>query len=299
MLMDDSKLSRTETAVVAGNVLTRAGLRSLLEKYAYRVLCTAESVDQLLQPLLTDKPKLVLIAPDSLEDLAAQASVCRTQWPDSRIVAIYDCMNAGDNERVRASSANGCVSTKVSERSLLDLLDLLLRDDEDLFFMLQLRSGAARPTRKLHSTLSDSAGTPDAGASSALNGDATPCLKRNATTYVREDEVPVVIHERANVVLDDRGVERARVDLLAEPAEVHAQGVVHGGVAAEPAGRLRSLRGLANLDARQGERAALGSACLDHRGDGLHARCIGASYSVAPGAGGSTEPSPVRNARAD
>lgn len=192
MLMDDSKLSRTETAVVAGNVLTRAGLRSLLEKYAYRVLCTAESVDQLLQPLLADKPKLVLIAPDSLEDLAAQASVCRTQWPDSRIVAIYDCINAGDDERVRASSANGCVSTKVSERSLLDLLDLLLRDDEDLFFMLQLRSGAARPTRKLHSTLSDSAGTPDAGASSALNGDATPCLKRNATTYVREDEVPVV-----------------------------------------------------------------------------------------------------------
>lgn len=194
MLMDDSKLATTETAVVAANVLTRAGLRSLLEKYAYRVLCTAESVEQLLQPPPTDKPRLVLIAPDNLGDLAAQASACRNQWSDSRIVAIYDCVNAGDDERVRASSANGCVSTKVSERSLLEVLDLLLRDEEDLFFMLQLRSGTARPTRKLHpsSSTSDSISASNGAASGASNGVLSPYLRRDGTTYVREEEVPVV-----------------------------------------------------------------------------------------------------------
>lgn len=192
MLISEAEFPKTETAVVAGSMLARAGLRSLLEKYVYRVLCTAETVEKLLQPPLSDRPKLVLIAPDSLDDLTTQASACRQHWSDSRIVAIYDCFDAGDDERVRASSANGCVSTKVSERSLLSLLDLLVRDEEDLFFMLQLRSGAVPPAKKLGPLQSEILHiSNDGGLSGAPNANAEPSLKRNGATYIHEGQVPI------------------------------------------------------------------------------------------------------------
>jgi len=141
MNLDDDMFRRTETVVVAANELTRAGLSSLVEKYAYRIVASAESVEKLLHSPPQEAPKLLLLAADGADGLASQASTCRRAWPDLRIVTMYDCTRPGDEERVCASTVNGCVATSVSERALLRLLDLVMREDNDLFLLVQVRSG--------------------------------------------------------------------------------------------------------------------------------------------------------------
>jgi two-component system nitrate/nitrite response regulator NarL len=221
MPTDDTKIARIGTAVVAASVLTRAGLRSLLEKHVYHVLGTAGTVEQLLLVSPTDKPRLVLIAPESLDDLAAQAAACRHHWPDTHIVGIYDCSDAGDDDRVRASSINGCVSTRASERSLLGLLDLLVRDDEDLYCVLQPRSRAAR-AKHLPLPLSEPAPAPahGEGISVVINGNGVHAARRNGlASYVREDEIPVAPAETRS---------RRNVPKLSDRERQVLEGIVRG-----------------------------------------------------------------------
>jgi two-component system nitrate/nitrite response regulator NarL len=218
---DDIALLRTDTAIVAKNVLARAGIHSLLEKYVYRVLGTAETVEMLSQLPLSSSPRLILIAAEAVDDLTSQASLCRSHWPQSRIVAIYDCRDPAEHEHVRGLAVNGCISTHVSERALLSLLDLLARDDDDIFFMLQLRPGtdhgktvqAASPLSGnfIHGTNGGPSATLPNRTGSAAASNATACdapigaihsgasmrddhncAKSNGTTYPHPDDVPVV-----------------------------------------------------------------------------------------------------------
>jgi two-component system nitrate/nitrite response regulator NarL len=192
---------RANTAIVAEHLLARAGLHSLLEKYVYRVIGAAETVTDLLHLPLSGGPKLILIAVDGLDALTNQASACRQHWPESRIVAIYDCSDAVEQERVFGSKVDGCVSTYTSERALLGLLDLLVGDDSDLFFMLQLRSDAIDQINAVQPAppvaLASGPQTNDHLARNCVDGHHSSGHKdvsseHNVATYVRQEDVSVI-----------------------------------------------------------------------------------------------------------
>lgn len=179
MRPDEDASPRIETAIVAANVLSRAGLASLIEKYAYRVVASEESVDKLQQTSLPP-PMLVLIAVEAADRLVAQAALCRKYWPDCRIVGIYDYSRSGDDERIRASAANGCVSTTISERALVRLLDLLMKEDGDLFLVLQVRHSSDQRSAGSQPTPPPSETPRDPGAShTQASGTEKPGRKGN------------------------------------------------------------------------------------------------------------------------
>ena len=122
-------IARTATALLASNALVRAGLASLLEKYSYRIVCSAASADDLQAD---PAPRLVIILADARAKLEPQATLCRSKWPESRIVALYD-RDCELRSEVLHETIDGCIPASVSEHTLLQALDLVAGDG---FFML-------------------------------------------------------------------------------------------------------------------------------------------------------------------
>lgn len=196
----DDMSPRTRTAIIAPNALALAGLCSLLEKYAYRIVSAAETADKWMQTLPQEMPELVLIMTASSAEVAAQASACRRQWPDCRIVTIYDYRDPTDHERIRASSANGCVATSASEKALLRVLDFLVQEEaNDLFFLLQVRRGTRQSRGSPDSSQSRSEPLRDGGDHETSRTSAPsihPPHQRNGEMVISGEDLPIVPAQR-------------------------------------------------------------------------------------------------------
>jgi two-component system nitrate/nitrite response regulator NarL len=118
---------------------------------------SAASASKLLKSPTLDKPHLVLIAPKEVEDFVAEASLCRQEWPECRIVALYDCLDPDETERMLCSSANGCVHTSVSENGLLRFLDLVLKEENEVVLLLRPRRDA-EPKQETFKSIADAPG---------------------------------------------------------------------------------------------------------------------------------------------
>lgn len=137
-------LLRVTTAIVEPNMLIREGLASLLERYSYRIVGSANGVVDLVAQGPPEPPKLVLVGAETIEEALAEAKKSRELWPASKIVLLLEFGDDGDVRQMMASEIDGCVPRSVSQATLMRAVDLVMLEDARVLVMI------GQPHRHVH-----------------------------------------------------------------------------------------------------------------------------------------------------
>ncbi len=127
---------RITTAIVEPNMLIREGLTSLLEKYSYRVVGSANGVCDFAEKGSPSAPKLVLVGAETIEQALAEAEKCRNLWPASKIMLLMGPTGPDDYRQMIDSEIDGCVPLSVSRDTLMRTLDLMMLEDGKILVMV-------------------------------------------------------------------------------------------------------------------------------------------------------------------
>ena len=127
---------RVETVVLEPNMLLRAGLTSLVEKYSYRVIASAAAASDLSDERLSERPRLVVLGAATIDDAIAQGAICRRRWPKCKIMLLYDHADPEEARKISTSEVDGCMPVSVSPETLARGLDLLVGGEDMIKIML-------------------------------------------------------------------------------------------------------------------------------------------------------------------
>ncbi|HEX5508459.1 MAG TPA: response regulator transcription factor [Pseudolabrys sp.] len=127
---------RITTAIVEPNMLIREGLTSLLEKYSYRVVGSANEAAEFGNKGFSEAPKLVLVGAETMEQALADAETCRKLWPASKIMLLMGPADTNDFRQMMASEIDGCVPLSVARDTLMRTIDLMMLEDAKILVML-------------------------------------------------------------------------------------------------------------------------------------------------------------------
>jgi two-component system nitrate/nitrite response regulator NarL len=137
---------RVTTAIIEPNMLMREGLASLLEKYSYRIVGSANEAAELITQGFPEPPKLVLVGSETIDQTLANAERCRKLWPGSKIVLLRGPGNADDFRQMQASEIDGCVPLSVSQDTLMRTVDLVMLENIKIMVTVGLPHACLQPT---------------------------------------------------------------------------------------------------------------------------------------------------------
>src|SRR5581483_9286498 len=112
--------------VLEPNMLLRAGLISLVEKYSYRVIASAATASNLPDDNFSERPRLIVLGAAAIDHAMAQGAFCRRRWPECKIVLMYDHAGTEEMQKLSASEIDGCMPVSVSPETLGKVLDLVM-----------------------------------------------------------------------------------------------------------------------------------------------------------------------------
>jgi two-component system nitrate/nitrite response regulator NarL len=136
---------RIATAIIEPNMLMREGLTSLLEKYSYRVVGSANDAVDLTARTLPEPPRLVLVGAKTIDQALAGASASRKLWPDAKIILLRGPRNADDFRQMQESEIDGSVPLSVSQDTLMRAVDLVMLENAKILVTVGLPHSAVRP----------------------------------------------------------------------------------------------------------------------------------------------------------
>jgi two-component system nitrate/nitrite response regulator NarL len=137
---------RVTTAIIEPNMLMREGLASLLEKYSYRIVGSANEAADLIAQGFPEPPKLVLVGAETIDQTLANAERCRKLWPGSKIVLLRGPGNVDDFRQMQASEIDGCVPLSVSQDTLMRTVDLVMLENAKIMVTVGLPHASLQPT---------------------------------------------------------------------------------------------------------------------------------------------------------
>jgi two-component system nitrate/nitrite response regulator NarL len=117
------------TIVVESRLLVREGLKSLMAKHSYHVVCDVAATVDIGDATISEEPKLVILGARSADNAPAEAVSARQLWPDSKIILLYEYLSPADFQKLLTSEINGCVPLFASPDTLISMLDMIVTRD--------------------------------------------------------------------------------------------------------------------------------------------------------------------------
>ena len=139
------------TLIVGPLSLVREGLASLVANHSYHVVGAVTSTADIDRSLLVaDRPKLVIFGALPAEEATTAASCIREQWPETKIILLFERASSTDYQNWQASEIDGCIPLSVSPDVLISAFQQVL--DWDFKILIQdaaCRSATALPSAPL------------------------------------------------------------------------------------------------------------------------------------------------------
>jgi len=180
-------------------------------------------------------PGLVILLVETLQDAAPEAGLCRREWPDTRIVVLYDRCGLHD-VRTLSSYANALLPTCISQETLLHALDLLAQEEGDIAFLLEARStvtNSGRSDAAREAALEPPKGNPSGNRGNGQDGNDHSKLRAIAAATVNpKPGIIPKLSQREIAILDGlvhgfRNKEIARTCGIAElTVKVHMKSIL-------------------------------------------------------------------------
>ncbi len=132
--------NRIATVVIEARSLVREALVSLVESHSYHVVCSLASTGQLDSELPGDiQPELVILVAPWPDRGAEITSRIHRLWPAAKIIVLFEQASPPHLQSLVASGVNACVPLSVSPHTLIDILELIVRED----FRIAMQSGTS------------------------------------------------------------------------------------------------------------------------------------------------------------
>jgi two-component system nitrate/nitrite response regulator NarL len=127
--------ARVKAIIIEPRALVREGLVRLLEGLSYDVICTVESVTDIVGPkFIEDEQKLVLMSGWVSACTLSAVTELRRMWSDSKIVLLFEEHSSTDF-RPAASELDGCAPLFVPKDMLVKLIDIIVSGDTRVFVL--------------------------------------------------------------------------------------------------------------------------------------------------------------------
>jgi two-component system nitrate/nitrite response regulator NarL len=199
---------RIATAIIEPNMLMREGLASLLEKYSYRVVGSANDAGDFSGRNLPEPPRLVLVGAKTIDQALASANISRKLWPDAKIILLRGPRNADDFRQMQESEIDGSVPLSVSQDTLMRAVDLVMLENAKILVTVGLPSTAVRPPARAIEPLDlpreRRTGNGDDSNGSILLAPASPTLAYVNETKSIADQTPTDPRPRNYPQLSER-----------------------------------------------------------------------------------------------
>jgi hypothetical protein len=114
---------------------------SLIEKYCYRVIAAAANARDVLKSPPLERPRLVLLGNGDTGALVGQADACRREWPSCKIVLLLERSGTEDQGFLVNASPNAYLPMSLSHLTLLEMLDVIVHEESDVFVSFHVRGG--------------------------------------------------------------------------------------------------------------------------------------------------------------
>jgi two-component system nitrate/nitrite response regulator NarL len=121
------------TIVIDPRALVRGGLVSLVESHSYCVIGQAASARDIDAAAVDTAPRLVILAGNSMDRAAAEASNVRRLWRDSKIILLSEQASGADLNRLLTSQIDACIPLSVSAETLLGTVQSILDEGLRIF----------------------------------------------------------------------------------------------------------------------------------------------------------------------
>jgi two-component system nitrate/nitrite response regulator NarL len=119
----------TATVIIEPRSLVREALVSLMESNSYRVVCSVGSTADIERGALNGvQPKLVILGVLSADRVAEATSSIRKYWQDAKIIVLFEKASSMDLQKLWASGLDACIPIFASQRTLIDTLQLIVRE---------------------------------------------------------------------------------------------------------------------------------------------------------------------------
>jgi two-component system nitrate/nitrite response regulator NarL len=138
---------RVTTVIVEPNMLIREALASLLERYSYRVIGSANGAASFVAQGPPEPPKLVLVGAERMDQALAEVDKSRKLWPDTKIMMLLQAASSSDDIRqMMASEMDGCVPLSVSQDTLMRTVDLVMLANAKILVMVRPLQSHLQPS---------------------------------------------------------------------------------------------------------------------------------------------------------
>src|SRR5215471_15325136 len=102
-------------AIIEPRALMREALISLMTSHSYHVIGAVASTSDIDKSMLVaDVPRLVILGTLPAEDAIAAAGNVRRQWPDTKIILLFEHASSADLLKLLASEIDGCIPLSAS-----------------------------------------------------------------------------------------------------------------------------------------------------------------------------------------
>jgi two-component system nitrate/nitrite response regulator NarL len=129
---------RVPTVIVEPNMLIREALASLLERYSYRIVGSANGAASFVAQGPPEPPSLVLVGAETMDHALAEVDRSRKLWPDTKIMLLLQGASDPDDVReMMASEMDGCVPLSVSQDTLMRTVDLVMLANAKIMVMVR------------------------------------------------------------------------------------------------------------------------------------------------------------------
>jgi two-component system, NarL family, nitrate/nitrite response regulator NarL len=117
------------TIVIEPRLLVREALVSLMASHSYQVVGGIASTADIDISLLASAPRLVILGPLPAAEAAAAADSIRKQWPETKIILLFDRAASADFQTLLASEIDGCIPLFASPDTLVGTLQQIMAAD--------------------------------------------------------------------------------------------------------------------------------------------------------------------------
>ena len=115
------------TIVVEPRSLVREALVSLMASHSYQVTGSFASTADIEYSLLAaDPPRLVILGALPADEAARVAGGLRRQWPETKIILLFDSASSADFQKLLASELDGCIPLFASPDTLVGTLQQII-----------------------------------------------------------------------------------------------------------------------------------------------------------------------------
>jgi len=178
------------TVIVEPRALMREALVSLMERNAYHVVCSANSVADIEDDAFQEvQPKLVILGALPAERAAEATSIVRRRWQGAKIIVLFEKSSSVDLKILLASGLDGCIPMSASPRTLIDALQLIVSEQVRVLMVSDSAiAGTSADLPAIDEDASEPQGRPRAASVTPPFPDA-PFSARVPALSQREDQV--------------------------------------------------------------------------------------------------------------